>query len=81
MLSLCVLFLVTFFVFESYAGQKWLIERALKPGMAHFQENDVYMGAGLAPYVYLLTPAVVLGGLGIFFAVLDLKRDVTASHS
>jgi hypothetical protein len=48
--------------------------------MSHFQEDDVYMGAGLAPYVYFLVPAVVLGGLGILFVVLEM-RNATVSRS
>ena len=66
---------------ESQVGQKWLIERALRPGMSHFQEDDVYMGAGLAPYIYLLVPSVVCGGMGILFGVLDLKRNAATSET
>jgi hypothetical protein len=76
-LSLCVLFLVAFFAFESHTGQRWLIERASRPGMTHVQEDDIHMGAGLAPYVYLLIPCVACGGLGILFAVIDLMRNAS----
>jgi hypothetical protein len=49
--------------------------------MSHFQEDDVYMGAGLAPYVYLLVPSVVCGAVGILFGVLELMRNAAGSET
>ena len=60
-------FLFTAFVFFiTDLGQELLRRPYMHPGMDHFELDDVYMGAGLAPWVYLLAPAMfvaVIGGI------------------
>ena len=48
-----------FFIGESDFGQEAL-RGTSKPNESHFEADDRYMGAGLAPFVYCLAPGVVL---------------------
>jgi hypothetical protein len=57
---LCVLFLVG----ESGPGQE-LLKGKPKQNETHFEADDRYMGAGLAPFVYCLIPGVALFIYGI----------------
>jgi hypothetical protein len=61
--GLSVLFLC-FFVFGiSDVGQVVLRGR-IPPNATHWQLDDIYMGAGLAPWVYGLVPSVLLALIG-----------------
>jgi hypothetical protein len=53
-------------------GQRYLIGT---PASDHWQRDDQYMGAGLAPYVYCLMPAVLLILLGGVFYLRDRRRS------
>ncbi|AFL86617.1 hypothetical protein Terro_0268 [Terriglobus roseus DSM 18391] len=50
----------------SERGQRLLIGT---PAADHWQRDDQYMGAGLAPFAYCLAPGIVLALLGIKFYI------------
>jgi hypothetical protein len=59
--------LVAFFVLITEPGQVLL--RGRIPVNAHFELDDIYMGAGLFPYVYCLVPGFIVSMLfGLSFA-------------
>ena len=58
-----VLFLCFFLFGISDFGQTVLVGR-IPPNADHWQVDDIYMGAGLAPWVYGLAPAALLAALG-----------------
>jgi hypothetical protein len=63
-----------FFVFGVTGfGQRLLIGN-LPAGIDHWEADDIYMGAGLAPWVHGLIPFCLLGGIGGIFLLLDLRR-------
>jgi hypothetical protein len=74
--KLCLLFSVLlWFVFVfgiSDRGQRYLIG---SPASDHWQRDDQYMGAALAPYVYCLMPAVLLILVGGVFYLRDRRRS------
>jgi hypothetical protein len=53
MFGLGVVFLVLFLIGISQAGQRYLVGT---PSEDHWERDDQYMGAALAPYVYCLVP-------------------------
>ena len=57
---LCALFLIG----ESGPGQEFL-RGTPKQNETHFETDDRYMGAGLAPFVYCLIPGIALFIYGI----------------
>lgn len=65
-LGLSVLFFCFFVIGITDAGQA-LLRGRIPPSATHWELDDIYMGAGLAPWVYGLVPSVVLalvsGGL------------------
>jgi hypothetical protein len=67
------LLFVMFGVGISERGQRFVIGT---PATDHWQRDDQYMGAGLAPYVYCLAPAVVLVLIGSVFYLKDHKRGI-----
>lgn len=61
-----------FLLGESPIGQRSLIGK-LPPD--HFEADDRYMGAGLAPFAYCLLPAIVVTVVGIASYVVDHRRS------
>jgi hypothetical protein len=53
-----------FLIGESDSGQG-LLRGTPKPNETHFEADNRYMGAGLAPIVYCLVPGVVLFIYGV----------------
>jgi hypothetical protein len=65
---LSALFLCAFFFFITNMGQQILRGR-IPTHATGFQLDDIYMGAGLAPWVYMLIPSicfVLLGAVLLF---------------
>jgi hypothetical protein len=63
-----------FFVFGVTGfGQRLLIGN-LPTGIDHWEADDIYMGAGLAPWVYGLILFFLLGGSGWISLLVDLRR-------
>jgi hypothetical protein len=58
-----VLFFFLFLLGITDAGQTILRGR-ISPTVSHWELDDIWMGAALAPWVYGLAPAVVLGLIG-----------------
>lgn len=61
--GLAILFFAFFLFGITDIGQTVLRGR-IPPNATHFELDDIYMGAGIAPWVYGLAPAVLLGGTG-----------------
>ena len=62
-----------FFLFGiSEKGQELLIGR-IPANASHMEVDDVYMGAGLAPWVFGLYPSVFAALLGLGLPVADLR--------
>lgn len=68
--GLSVLFLSFFLFGITDAGQAVLRGR-IPANASHWELDDIYMGAGLAPWVYGLVPSVLLALIG---AALLYKR-------
>ena len=64
------LFFVAFGLGISERGQRFLIGT---PAADHWQRDDQYMGAGLAPFAYCLAPGMVLVLLGSSFYIKDRR--------
>ncbi len=67
---------ILFVIGISDRGQRYLIG---KPSQDHWQRDDQYMGAALAPYAYCLAPAVILTLIATKLYVSDRKRASTRS--
>jgi len=61
--GLSVLFLSFFLFGITDFGQVFLRGR-IPPNASHWELDDIYMGAGLAPWVYGLVPCVLLALIG-----------------
>jgi hypothetical protein len=61
--GLSVLFLFFFLLGLTDAGQK-ILGGPIPPNASHSQLDDIYMGAGLAPWVYGLGPCILLAFIG-----------------
>ena len=72
-LGLTVLLFALFLIGITERGQRYLIG---KPSSDHWQRDDQYMGAGLAPYVYCLAPGSILAALAAAFYAADRKRGL-----
>ena len=69
-----VVLLVLSLLLETDVGQNFLRGDAAKLAkMDHWQLDDVYIGAGLAPLVWGIVPAVFLGLLGCVCWYFDLR--------
>jgi hypothetical protein len=53
-----------FFLFGITDTGQHVLRGRIPPNATHWQLDDIYMGAGLAPWVYGLAPAVLLAALG-----------------
>jgi hypothetical protein len=60
-------------------GQSILIGN-IPAGIDHWKADDIYMGTGLAPWVYGLIPFILIGGTGMISWLLDLLR-IWRKHS
>jgi hypothetical protein len=66
-----------FLIGESDSGQK-LLRGKPKPDETHFEADDRYIGAGLAPFVYCLAPGVVLFIYGVADILLcRIRRNIS----
>jgi hypothetical protein len=62
---------LSFFAFGvTEAGQKVLIGK-IPPNIDHWKADDIYMGAGLAPWVYGLAPFILLTLCGLLSWLLE----------
>jgi hypothetical protein len=68
-LATAAILLILFLIGISSRGQRYLIGA---PSADHWQRDDQYMGAGLAPYVYCLAPCLDR---------VDARRDATPPGS
>jgi hypothetical protein len=66
-------FLCFFILGVTGFGQRLLIGN-VPAGIDHWEADDIYMGAGLAPWVYGLIPFYLLGGSGTISLLLGLRR-------
>jgi hypothetical protein len=66
--------LLAFMFFVADAGQESLRRPYMHPGMSHFELDDVYMGAGLAPFVYLLAPGMLVVLAAFASLIVDDRR-------
>jgi hypothetical protein len=82
LIAALVLF-VAFLVFTSERGQQWLYDHANRdsPAYAGWHERaiyvDVWEGISLAPYPYVLFPAIVCSIAGIWFWIEDRTNRPT----
>jgi hypothetical protein len=53
-----------FFVFGITDVGQVILRGRIPPNATHWQLDDIYMGAGLAPWVYGLVPSVLLAFIG-----------------
>jgi hypothetical protein len=65
---LSVLFLC-FFVFGITDVGQTILRGRIPPNAGNFQLDDIYMGAAIAPWVYGLTPSVLLALIGMALLV------------
>jgi hypothetical protein len=73
MFALSLPFLGFFAFGVTDVGQKVLIGN-LSENVDHWKADDVYMGAGLAPWVYGLVPFVLLCLFGLVSWLLERRR-------
>ena len=73
-LCLATILLVLFLIGISRRGQRYLIGA---PSADHWQRDNQYMGAGLAPYVYCLASCLILTILGTVLFVADRRHSST----
>jgi hypothetical protein len=71
--GLAAVFLAFFLLGITDTGQTVLRGR-IPPNATPFELDDIYMGAGLAPWVYGLAPAVLLAAAGGHL-VCEIPRD------
>jgi len=74
-LAIAALLFVLHLVGYSEFGQRLLIGR---PSADHWQRDDQYMGAGLAPVVYCLLPSAAFGVIGTVLFIIDRKHRQTS---
>jgi hypothetical protein len=73
-LAAAAIFLIFFLLGISSRGQRYLIGT---PSADHWQRDDQYMGAALAPYFYCLAPCLILTIVGTVLFVVDRRRSAT----
>ena len=73
-LATAAILLILFRIGISNRGRRYLIGT---PSADHWQRDDQYMGAGLAPYVYCLAPCLILTIVGAVLFVADRRRSST----
>lgn len=66
--GLSILFLC-FFVFGITDVGQNILRGRIPTNVSHSQLDDLYMGAGLAPWVYGLAPCILLAFIGIAFVL------------
>lgn len=67
-LGFAILLFVLFLLGISDRGQRYLIGT---PALDHWERDDQYMGAAIAPYVYCLAPSLILTAFGAVFYIAD----------
>lgn len=70
--ALSILLFVFFSLGVTEKGQEVLRGR-IPENASHMEVDDIYMGAGLAPYVWGLVPAIFIGIIGLAFLRADLR--------
>jgi hypothetical protein len=73
LLASSVPFLIFFAFGVTDLGQN-ILRGPIPAGMDHWKAVDIYMGAGLAPWVYGLAPFVLLDVCGIISWLLDRRK-------
>lgn len=71
-----LLLFVAFGLGISEWGQRFLIGT---PAADHWQRDDQYMGAGLAPYAYCLAPGMILVLLGSSLLIKDRRATKSSA--
>ena len=71
------LLFLCFFVFGVTDFGQNILRGYIPPGTDHWQLDDIYMGAGLASWVYGLIPFVLLCGIGMISWFLDSHKNRT----
>jgi hypothetical protein len=72
--------LFAFFLFGvSERGQE-LLRGRIPENASHMEVDDIYMGAGLAPWVFGLVPSLFTGILGGAFLRADLRAKNRGSN-
>jgi hypothetical protein len=66
---------LAFFLFGITDIGQTLLRGPIPPNTTHWQLDDIYMGAGLAPWIYGLAPAILLAATGgVLLARYHLKN-------
>jgi hypothetical protein len=66
-------FLCFFAIGVTEFGQRFL-RGDIPAGTDHWKADDIYMGAGMAPWMWGLLPFMLLGGSGLISWSLDKRR-------
>jgi hypothetical protein len=74
LLGLAVVLILLGFLGLTETAQRWL-RGPDRAGETGFDRDDRYMGAGLAPAVYLIAPGVILGVIGAMDAAVWLRKS------
>jgi hypothetical protein len=64
-----------FFAFGVTGFGQDILRGKIPPGTDHWQLDDIYMGAGLAPWVYGLIPFILLCVSGLLSWLLDWRKN------
>ena len=67
---------VSFLFFVTDLGQE-ILRGKIPADATGFQRDDIYMGAGLAPFTYMLIPSLIVAIFGLISSWVDRgpKRD------
>jgi hypothetical protein len=65
-----------FFAFGITEMGQEILRGKISPGIDHGTLDDIYMGAGLAPWVYGFVPFIFLCGSGMLSWILDLFKQL-----
>jgi len=71
--AIAAVLLIGFCFFVTDTGQE-ILRGKISPGTSHEKIDDIFMGAGLAPYAWMLAPAVVLIGFGLIGWFVEMRR-------
>jgi hypothetical protein len=69
-----------FFAFGVTDYGQNILRGDIPPGTDHWKADDIYMGAGLAPWAYGLLPFILLFVIGLISWFLDLRKQRTQSR-
>jgi TRAP-type C4-dicarboxylate transport system permease small subunit len=65
--------LIAFCFFVTDTGQE-ILRGKISPDTSHEKIDDIFMGAGLAPYAWMLLPGIIMGGFGLLGWVIEIRK-------